>query len=285
MTESTHSFRTKDGVHIAYLDIGKGSQTIVFVHGLTGSIPTWEPNYSFFKLYYRCIVVDLPGHGQSETGNYSYTPTFYAKVLSELLTYLQVNTPILVGHSMGGHVVLELLVHQSYIAKQIVLSAPAGLEQFTPEECKMLSSLTGSQVSVSMQGRLSGGSSGYFFESRNPIFLTVRKTLEDMTQRMQQHPVQVITRSIKGMLENPVIQQASVIAVPVLVVFGLDDKLIPNKLVHKIDVKTLAKESANYLKTATFEFYKHCGHMPHLEHASTFNLHMYKSINSHLYGS
>lgn len=268
---------------MAYLDLGKGTQTIVFVHGLTGSIPAWEPTYSFFSLYYRCIVVDLPGHGQSETGNYSYTPAFYAAALKELLTQLNIWNPVLVGHSMGGHILLELLLHHSYSASHLVLSAPAGLEQFSTEEYRLLLILTGTQVPMGMQGRLGGGSGGYFFESSNPLFKAVRKSLEEGTLRMQNNPIQVISKSIKGMLENPVLDQASALEIPIFVVFGLDDNLIPNKLVHKMDIRAVASNASLYLRTASFEFYPNCGHMPHLEHSDYFNLYMYKSINKHLY--
>ena len=70
-----------NNIDLAYIQVGEGEQTLVFVHGFASHLPTWEQNFSVLKKYYRCIALDLPGHGFSAKNDYSYSIDFYAQTL------------------------------------------------------------------------------------------------------------------------------------------------------------------------------------------------------------
>ncbi len=57
----TQTVTIKDDIKIAYSDQGKGSETILFIHGLASYIPAWKNNVSALQADYRCIAIDLPG--------------------------------------------------------------------------------------------------------------------------------------------------------------------------------------------------------------------------------
>lgn len=96
------NFKTKDNVSIYYKDWGEG-QPIVFSHGWPLSGDAWENQMLFLASQgYRVIAHDRRGHGRSEqpwTGNDMDT---FADDLSQLINTLELESAVLVGHSMGG---------------------------------------------------------------------------------------------------------------------------------------------------------------------------------------
>lgn len=89
---------------LAYEVQGSGAP-VVFLHGLTFDGTSWEPVVDRLSGEFRCVTVDLPGHGETPG-----PPRPLARVageLAELLDALAVERPVVVGHSMGA--VLALL--------------------------------------------------------------------------------------------------------------------------------------------------------------------------------
>jgi pimeloyl-ACP methyl ester carboxylesterase len=91
-----------DGNKLHYYDIGNRSNksALVFIHGWTGNTELWHESYSAFPNY-RVIVVDLPGHGQSDKPKTEYTMEFFARSVDAVLKKTKVAKAVLVGHSMG----------------------------------------------------------------------------------------------------------------------------------------------------------------------------------------
>src|SRR5690554_3957786 len=58
--------RVKESIEIAYIDEGDSTAgVLLFVHGMGGGIPGWRKNFPDLKKHFRCIALDLPGHGHS----------------------------------------------------------------------------------------------------------------------------------------------------------------------------------------------------------------------------
>ena len=87
------------GTRLAYEERGAGIP-VVFVHGLTFSRRTWEPLLDRLAGRFRCVAVDLPGHGESAGLPSSMEEAGYR--VHELVTDLGIERPVVVGHSMGG---------------------------------------------------------------------------------------------------------------------------------------------------------------------------------------
>jgi pimeloyl-ACP methyl ester carboxylesterase len=84
---------------LAYEERGVGFP-IVFIHGLTFSGATWRPIVDRLADQFRCVVLDLPGHGGS-----AGLPGGMEEIISQihdLVTDLGIKRPVIVGHSMGG---------------------------------------------------------------------------------------------------------------------------------------------------------------------------------------
>jgi 3-oxoadipate enol-lactonase len=113
--------KTKDG-RLSFEAAGDpGMPPLVFLHGIGGAARAWRGQLDFFKDRYRTIAWDMPGYGGSAP-----LPTVsiaaLADALRDFLQQVGSRKPILVGHSIGGMIVQELLAKHPHIASAIVLA-------------------------------------------------------------------------------------------------------------------------------------------------------------------
>ncbi len=94
------------GIRVHYRDIGKG-RPILFIPGLAATLDSW--NYQIPALHddYRCITVDMRGHGESDKPCSDYSYDEMCNDVSSLLKTLDLHDVILVGWSMGAGVGLN----------------------------------------------------------------------------------------------------------------------------------------------------------------------------------
>jgi len=98
-------FAKLDGMRIHYKVFGSGRQNVVLVHGWACDMSCWRFQIPSLAPNTRTLVVDLPGHGQSDKLEVSYTPNLGARALRAVLDDAQVNRAVLVGHSNGVPVI------------------------------------------------------------------------------------------------------------------------------------------------------------------------------------
>jgi pimeloyl-ACP methyl ester carboxylesterase len=93
---------------VHYLTAGKGPTVIVFVHGWACNASFWKEQESAFADKARLILIDLPGHGQSDKPHAYYTMDFFANSVLAVLRHEHIRKAIFVGHSMGVAVVCRV---------------------------------------------------------------------------------------------------------------------------------------------------------------------------------
>ncbi len=96
-----------DGTDIVYTATGKGEPTLVFVHGWSCDKSYWSAQAEELSLKYRVVTIDLAGHGESGTERKNYTIQLFGEDVAAVVNELKATEVILVGHSMGGSVILE----------------------------------------------------------------------------------------------------------------------------------------------------------------------------------
>jgi pimeloyl-ACP methyl ester carboxylesterase len=101
-------FTTDDGTRLHYRVAGKGRPTLLFIHGWCSNLEHWEPQARAFTRRHRVVRVDLRGHGRSDAPAKGYTIRGFADDVAALARSLRVRSAVVVGHSMGGRVALEL---------------------------------------------------------------------------------------------------------------------------------------------------------------------------------
>ncbi len=96
-----------DGTTLAYSVYGQGEPTLVFVHGWSCDSRYWYNQIPYFAKKYRVVTVDLAGHGHSGTQRENYTMESFGRDVVAVLEAVEAKNAILVGHSMGGKVILH----------------------------------------------------------------------------------------------------------------------------------------------------------------------------------
>jgi pimeloyl-ACP methyl ester carboxylesterase len=111
----------RDETALAYFESGTGDPTFVFVHGWTCNHTHFAPQIAHFAKDHRVVAVDLPGHGASDAPVQRYTVTGFADDVVWLCEQADVERPVLVGHSMGGTVVLEVAARSPELPSAVVM--------------------------------------------------------------------------------------------------------------------------------------------------------------------
>jgi pimeloyl-ACP methyl ester carboxylesterase len=93
---------------VHYLTAGKGRTVMVFVHGWSCNASFWREQVPAFADKARIILIDLPGHGQSDKPHTNYTMDFFASSVLTVLRQEHVPRAIFVGHSMGVPVICRV---------------------------------------------------------------------------------------------------------------------------------------------------------------------------------
>jgi pimeloyl-ACP methyl ester carboxylesterase len=114
-------FLIRDGVRLSYADTKQDLPAIVLVHGCGCDHRFLAPQVEYFRESHRVISVDLRGHGESDAPRQDYTMAVFADDLSWLCNELSVKTPVMVGHSMGGNVILEVAARFPHIPSSLVM--------------------------------------------------------------------------------------------------------------------------------------------------------------------
>jgi len=115
----------RDGVRLAHDEAGHGEPPLLFVHGWTCDRSALAAQREHFARRHRVIAVDLRGHGRSDRPAQEYTMAGFAEDLAWLCERLGVEAPLVIGHSMGGVVALELAAcHPDVPAAIVTLDAP-----------------------------------------------------------------------------------------------------------------------------------------------------------------
>ena len=106
--------------------VGSG-EPLLLIHGTGGTRFHWKPLVELLSPHRELLLVDLPGHGESDPppAGVPHTPIGYAAVLAEVLDRLGIDSAQVAGSSVGGWTALELA--KLHRADSVVAIAPAGL--------------------------------------------------------------------------------------------------------------------------------------------------------------
>ena len=113
-----------DGLNINYLDYGnKNGKAIVLLHGWGQNIEMMNMLGKPFEKDFRIIVIDFPGFGNSDEPKEVMGVGEYTSVVEKMLIKLNIDSPILIGHSFGGRVAVKFASRNK--TDRVILLSPA----------------------------------------------------------------------------------------------------------------------------------------------------------------
>jgi pimeloyl-ACP methyl ester carboxylesterase len=133
---SQDRFAKLDTTRVHYRNYGEGKDAIVFIHGWSCNLNFWKANVPAFVTQLHVIAIDLPGHGESDKPEITYSMDLFARAIDAVLTDAGVERATLVGHSMGTPVIRQF--YRKYPNKTAALVIVDGsLRPFgNPEQMK-----------------------------------------------------------------------------------------------------------------------------------------------------
>jgi pimeloyl-ACP methyl ester carboxylesterase len=106
-TRAVATVKAPDGVEVRYEAAGSGEPALVFVHGWSCDRSYWRAQMDHFAASHRVVAVDLGGHGESGLGRKDWTIAGFAGDVRAVVEALGPGKVVLVGHSLGGPVIVE----------------------------------------------------------------------------------------------------------------------------------------------------------------------------------
>jgi len=254
----------KDGTTIYYKDWGSG-QPIVFSHGWPLSADDWDTHMLFFlNRGYRVIAHDRRGHGRSSQSGLGHDMDHYADDLAELTAHLNLKDAIHVGHSTGGGEVVHYLARhgESRVAKAAIISAVPPLMVKTPSNPGGLPK----EVFDDLQAQLAANRSqfyydlpaGPFYGYNRPGAKSSQPVIWNWWRQGMMGGAKAHYDGIVAFSQTDFTEDLKKISVPVLVMHGDDDQIVP--------YADSAPLSAKLLKNGTLKTYQGFPHgMPTTE--------------------
>ena len=260
---------TKDGVEIFYKDWGKG-QPIVFSHGWPLSADDWDTQMMFFlKHGYRVIAHDRRGHGRSAQVSEGHDMDHYADDLAALTAHLDLKDAIHIGHSTGGGEVTHYLGRhgESRVAKAVLMSAVPPIMVKTPANpgglpIEVFDGLRKALADNRAQFYLDFASNPFYGFNR-PGAKPIPGVIQNWWRQSMMGSAKAHYDGIKAFSETDFTEDLKKITVPVYVMHGDDDQIVP--------YADSAPLSAKLLKNGTLKTYKGFPHGMPTTNADTIN--------------
>jgi len=258
-------------IDIAYIDEGKkDAEVLVFIHGMGGAIPTWRKNISFLRTQYRCIAIDLPGHGHSSKDEYPFTMAFYADTILSFLDKLGLHNVTLIGHSMGGQIATVAAIKQQDRIAKMVLVSPSGFEPYTAIEKQML---------INLQLGVTASAQAFTMHKFNYLigFCNDHKIAADILKRLpifQEESYifgRMMLRSVESMLLESVDDCLDKVKVPCLVLLGKDDKVSPYSHLRREEYYEIVSRQSRQLQKGRVVVFEPGCHFIQYQRPKTFN--------------
>jgi pimeloyl-ACP methyl ester carboxylesterase len=124
-----------DGLRLYYERAGDGEPELLFVPGWCCDHTAFQPQFDHFAGEHSVTAVDLRGWGLSDAPADGYGIRDFADDLSQLCAFVGIEKPVVVGHSLGGMIAVELAARYPAIPRALVLVDPGPIDPL-PESIK-----------------------------------------------------------------------------------------------------------------------------------------------------
>jgi pimeloyl-ACP methyl ester carboxylesterase len=118
------SFLKRDGVRLAHFETGPANPRtppLVLVNGWTGDHRIFMPQIAHFGQTRRVVAINLRGHGDSDAPKQDYTMAGFADDIAWQCAELALQRPVVIGHSLGGAIALEMCGRHPELASGLIM--------------------------------------------------------------------------------------------------------------------------------------------------------------------
>lgn len=255
---SIYCFNPSIRVHYQLTATSSNFPVLLLLHGFMGNCNDFQDCISQLCQSFRCLTVDLPGHGKTQVigSDHYYTISTTAIVLIGLLNDLNFSKVYLFGYSMGGRLALYLMLHYPQRFERVILeSASPGLRTSWERSQRF-------QVDLQRAQQLETQDFKQFLVNwyNQPIFETLKynsKFSKLLNCRLQNNPYE-LAKSLRNMgtgVQSSLWEKLSNNLVPLLLIVGEKDHRFVNINQKMLDLSP----------QTTLKIIQNCGHNIHVE--------------------
>ncbi|AXT84596.1 hypothetical protein C6I20_04900 [Aeromicrobium sp. A1-2] len=258
------------GYRRAFRISGSGP-AVLLIHGLACDSSTWLDVIPKLSEHFTVIAPDLLGHGESDKPDADYSLGGYANGMRDLLTVLGIDKVTVVGHSFGGGVAMQFAYQFPDRTERVVLVSTGGLGREVTPLIRLLT-VPGSSAALAVatfrpwRPLVAGGMRAL---AKTPLRVTrdldeVARIYESLADPAARTAVQRVTSHVlnwKGQFVTMTDRSYLARLMPVLVVWGRDDMVIPSA--HS--------EAAPTHGSSDVHVFDDSGHFPHKDHPEEFS--------------
>ncbi len=259
------------GRSVAYVAAGDGP-VLLLIHGMAGTCESWREVIEPLARDHTVIAPDLPGHGASEPGGGDYSIGALAAGLRDLLLALGHDRATVVGHSLGGGVGMQFAYQYPEMIERLALVSSGGLG---PEVSPVLraATLPGADLFIAATagpGSVVGSALGKGLAALglrpDPDVAEVARSYASLNDSDRRAAFLATVRAVIG-TGGQRIDAADRLylaeAVPVLIVWGAEDSIIPVR--H-------GERAHEAIPASRLEIFEGVGHVPQLEAPGRFTI-------------
>lgn len=264
---------TDDGAEIYFKDWGSpDAQPIVFHHGWPLSSDDWDAQMLYFLAEgFRVVASDRRGHGRSSQIGTGHDMDHYASDVSAVVEHLDLHDAVHVGHSTGGGQVARYVARygqpQGRVAKAVLVSAvpPLMVKTEANPEGTDISVFDGFRQALTANRAefFQAVASGPFYGFNRPGATTSQPVVDNWWRQGMTGSALAHYEGIKAFSETDQTEDLQAITVPVLVLQGDDDQVVP--------YKDASLKQAELLSDATLKVYEGYPHGMLTTHADVIN--------------
>src|SRR5262245_30894103 len=146
-----------DGLSINSASTGSGP-TIVFVHGWTCDLSSWDRQVPVFSKKYHVVTLDLPGHGKSQLPkDGKFSMDLFARAVEAVRVENKADKIVLVGHSMGAPVIRQYAhLYPAHVAGLVAVDGPLDMRGFPPSNFSAPPNFAGPEGLKTREGMIRG---------------------------------------------------------------------------------------------------------------------------------
>jgi pyruvate dehydrogenase E2 component (dihydrolipoyllysine-residue acetyltransferase) len=261
---SAYQFVDVGGIRVRYARKGDAASLVLLIHGFGGDLDNWLFNIDALSEQSTVVVLDLPGHGQSDRTLPGRRLGELAAFVLRFLDAVEIPRAHLVGHSLGGAIAAQMALDHPARVECLALIASAGLGD------EIDTAYTEGFVAAQSRRDLKPLVERLFARPE----LVTRQLLDDILKYKRLDGVSELLSELGGSLfaqgqqrEQPGRRLAET-GKRVLVVWGAEDRIIP------------ATHASHAPPSATIRIIEGAGHMVQMEKAAEVNA----ALKRHLLG-
>ncbi|MGZ5248386.1 MAG: alpha/beta fold hydrolase, partial [Flavitalea sp.] len=243
------------GVRLQFAEQGDADgKPVIFLHGLSDSWHSFEKVLPLLPLNIHAFAITQRGHGDSDRPLTGYTPKDFASDIAAFTRLMNLESAVIVGHSMGGMIAQQFALDYPGLTKAVVINSSAaslkdnpGLPEFYEQVLELNDPMDKAFMDEFQKSTLAKPIDSAYYN------LLVAEGLKV--------PVRVFKAALTGLMNADYTKELKNIKVPVLIMWGTKDGIF-----SRTNIQLLVQE----IRDARLLVYEGTGHALHWEEPVRF---------------